>query len=114
MHTACLPRRSRLGAAFSSSWTTGPAGALQAAAATAAASRNDNPDLDEIRLDDEYYKEIGMTREQAMQQQQEVSWVTDLHFALQLLGDGGWGAAPQQGCNRSCFFAVNSAHHQCI
>lgn len=38
----------------------------------AASGRNDNPDLDEIMLDDDYYQEIGMTREQAMRQQQEV------------------------------------------
>lgn len=39
---------------------------------TAGAAAKDNPDLDEIVLDDSYYAEIGMTREQAMRQQQEV------------------------------------------
>lgn len=31
-----------------------------------------NPDLDEIQLDDAYYEEIGMTREDAMRQQKEM------------------------------------------
>jgi hypothetical protein len=59
-----VPRRSRA--------RTAVAGTSSRSAGTAAASRNDNPDLDEIVLDDEYYQEIGMTREQAMRQQQEV------------------------------------------
>eukprot|EP00775_Hariotina_reticulata_P003320 gene3320-3597_t len=37
----------------------------------------DNPDLDEIVLDDAYYEEIGMTREQAMRQQQELMYSVD-------------------------------------
>ena len=44
-----------------------------AAAAGTNSSSRENPDLDEIVLDDAYYEEIGMTREQAMRQQQDVS-----------------------------------------
>lgn len=47
-------------------------GSLAAVVAAAAARDRDNPDLDELELDDSYYEEIGMTREEAMQQQQEV------------------------------------------
>lgn len=43
------------------------------AAAASSNSYKENPDLDEVVLDDAYYEEIGMTREQAMRQQQEVS-----------------------------------------
>jgi hypothetical protein len=38
---------------------------------------SDNPDLDEVVLDDAYYEEIGMTREQAMRQQQELMYSVD-------------------------------------
>jgi hypothetical protein len=51
---------------------TTAAGSDGTSKAAAAASSKDNPDLDEIVLDDAYYQEIGMTREQAMRQQQEV------------------------------------------
>lgn len=51
------------------------AASIRSAATTgsSAASSKENPDLDDIVLDDAYYEEIGMTREQAMRQQQEVS-----------------------------------------
>jgi hypothetical protein len=56
----------------------------RSAVATAATSRSSNarnsssnPDLDEIELDEEYYQEIGMTREQAMQQQREIMFALD-------------------------------------
>jgi hypothetical protein len=56
-----------------------------AAAATAASSsssnagtsKGSNPDLDELELDESYYEEIGMTREQAMQQQRDTMFAVD-------------------------------------
>lgn len=36
-----------------------------------------NPDLDEMQLDDAYYAEIGMTREEAMRQQKEMLYNID-------------------------------------
>lgn len=53
-------------------WPAAAAAGSRGTPKAAAASSKDNPDLDEIVLDDAYYQEIGMTREQAMRQQQEV------------------------------------------
>jgi hypothetical protein len=53
-------------------WPAAAAAGSRGTPKAAAASSKDNPDLEEIVLDDAYYQEIGMTREQAMRQQQEV------------------------------------------
>lgn len=45
--------------------------------AVAAASKAHNPDLDGIQLDDAYYAEIGMTREESMRQQREILYSVD-------------------------------------
>jgi hypothetical protein len=52
-----------------------------ATAATSSSSSNSrtgsNPDLDDLELDETYYQEIGMTREQALQQQREMMFALD-------------------------------------
>lgn len=56
-----------------------PAAAVATAASSSsnARSSSSNPDLDDLQLDESYYDEIGMTREQAMQQQRDTMFALD-------------------------------------
>jgi hypothetical protein len=53
------------------------AAASSSSSSNARTSKGSNPDLDELELDESYYEEIGMTREQAMQQQRDMMFSLD-------------------------------------